>query len=80
MDSGPNTWRPSGLWQMPRRMRRSARSLEMSSPSKTMRPLMGCTPDRLRRKVVLPAPLAPTRASSPRRTSMSMPFSALIRP
>ncbi len=25
MASGPKTWRPSGLWQMPRRMRRSER-------------------------------------------------------
>ena len=40
-----------------------------------------CTPDRARSNVVLPAPLAPTSAtSSPSATRRSMPFSAGMRP
>jgi hypothetical protein len=48
---------------------------------RTLPALIGCTPDKVRRKVVLPAPLAPTSATvSPRRTSRLMPLSALMRP
>ena len=53
----------------------------MSSPSKVIRPLIGCTPDRLRRKVVLPGAVGAHQATvSPRRTSMEMPLRALMRP
>ena len=81
-DIGPNTWRPSGTWQMPERTRWSALARVMSAPPKRMLPpLTGCTPEMARSSVVLPAPLAPTSATSwPLRTSMSMPCSAWMRP
>jgi hypothetical protein len=54
----------------------------MSAPSKRTQPeATGCTPDIARSSVVLPAPLAPTSAtSSPAFTPRSTPFSAGMRP
>src|SRR6185437_2342010 len=74
--------RPSGDWHSPRRTRRSARSLEMSSPSNRIRPLLsGRSPEMARMVVVLPAPLAPISATtSPSSMPIEMPCSASIRP
>ena len=62
----PNTWRPSGTCTMPRCTRWRGRSgadvgaVEAERASRWH----GCTPDSERSSVVLPAPLAPTSATS----------------
>ena len=62
---GPNTCRPSGTWQMPGPHARvggpagDVCAIEVQVP-----PLTGCTPEMARSRVVFPAPLAPTRATS----------------
>jgi len=53
----------------------------MSFPLKIIFPEQGCTPEIARRRVDLPAPFAPTSAtSSPSSTFRSMPESAWMRP
>ena len=74
--------RPSGVRHSPRLTRWSARSLVMSSPLKMIVPgEMPRTPEIARMVEVLPAPLAPIRATtSPSATSRVMPCSASILP
>ena len=80
--SGPNTWRPSGTCTMPSWTRWRADSRARSCPLRRIAPpLAGCTPEIVRNNVVLPAPLAPTSAtSSPLPTRKSTPASAGMRP
>jgi len=74
--------RPSGAWHSPRRTRRSARSLVMSSPANLILPeATGRMPEIARMVVDLPAPFAPISATiSPSSTVRLMPCSAWIRP
>src|SRR5689334_4988786 len=74
--------RPSGAWQIPRTTRRSARSREMSSPSKVIVPVdSGRMPEMTRIVVVLPAPFAPMRVTiSPSSTVSEISESASMRP
>ena len=74
--------RPSGTWARPRLTRLSAELLASGSPSKRIAPDLGrCRPEMVLSKVVLPAPLAPSNATtSPWPTSSEMPCSASIAP
>jgi hypothetical protein len=74
--------RPSGRWQMPRRLYRCGASPVTSSPSKAMRPERGRTkPVAVRSSVVLPAPLGPSNAmTSPSPTVKSTPRSTVVSP
>ena len=74
--------RPSGQWAIPRERICCAEALEMSSPSKTMRPAAGASsPDTAFRVVDFPAPLAPIRVTnSPRLTTMDRSRTALTFP
>src|SRR5579875_1982154 len=67
---------------MPRRTRRSVLRWVMSSPRKRMLPRQaGTRPMRTLRRVVLPAPLAPSRTTlSPSWTATSTPHSTWTRP
>ena len=57
--------RPSGMWHNPRRAIWFIPSRVTSSPSIVMRPsLTGISPEAARRRVVLPAPLGPSRATT----------------
>jgi hypothetical protein len=80
--SAANTWRPSGTCTMPACTRWRADLPARSMPSKRIvPPQVGWTPEIARSNVDLPAPFAPTSAtSSPRPTPRSMPDSAGMRP
>ena len=54
--------RPSGTWATPRRTMSSVARPEMRSPAKNTSPLVRTMPQRARKVVVLPAPLAPSSA------------------
>src|SRR5262245_48234924 len=74
--------RPSGTWAMPSRTMRSTASPPRLRPSKRMRPARGRTsPDSVRRRDVLPAPLAPSTAVMlPAATSNETPRRARMGP
>ena len=64
MVSGPKSARSSGTWTSPRATSSAVRTVSIGWPSKKIRPDVGLiTPEQARRVVVLPAPLAPTRAT-----------------
>ena len=77
-----NTPRPSGACPMPAVTRLCPGIRLMSLPSKTIRPAdSGRSPEIVFRVVVLPAPLAPIRATiSPSSTASVTSFSAAILP
>ena len=66
-----NTDRPSGAWAMPARANRWGGAPVRSAPSTETVPSVGTTsPEATRATVVLPTPLAPSRATaSPGRTA-----------
>ena len=75
-------WRPSGEWARPRETILWAGMPLSGCPSKVMRPPAGLSsPDRVRRVVVLPAPLVPMRVTTwPASTLKEMPLTASILP
>src|SRR5215471_12774042 len=74
--------RPSGTWAMPSRATSSGERWLMTCPSKrTLPPVLRTVPEMARRVVVLPAPLAPSRATIvPSSTFSDTPCSALTEP
>src|ERR1700692_3633782 len=63
-DSGANNCRPSGTCAIPSATRACAGTRSMDRFSNMIRPPeIGCTPEMARIRVVLPAPLAPTRVT-----------------
>ena len=76
------TRRPSGQWAMPRSRTCGGEQSAMSSPSNMMLPRAGrSSPEIARRVVLLPAPLAPIRATSwPSQRESDTPFSAATLP
>ena len=76
------TCRPSGTWQMPRLMSWWAGMPSMRLPLRVIDPVTGrIMPDTVFCVVVLPAPLAPSRATiSPSSTRKLMPFRAAMAP
>ena len=79
--SPPKMPRPSGTWERPRWRMRSGVIPHTSRPSRMTEPSKGSMPEIARRVVVLPAPLAPTRARiSPCCTWKLMSLTARISP
>ncbi len=77
-----NTLRPSGTWLIPRATISCAARPESGSPSSRTSPDAGHTsPDTVASVVVLPAPFAPSRATtSPDPTRRLTPRSAVTEP
>src|SRR5579875_426010 len=76
------TPRPSGTWSRPRRTISSTPAAVISRPSSATRPARGrLSPEIARRRVVLPAPLAPrTAVTDPAAACRLTPSSARIAP
>ena len=74
--------RPSGTWVMPFKTTSCGATPTSELPSKRTSPWRGASrPERVRRVVVLPAPLFPRSVTiSPCATRNEMPFNAWISP
>ena len=73
--------RPSGTWATPRRATDSGRRRAIERPPKTISPAVRTIPEIARSVVVLPAPFAPSSATtSPSSTESETSWSARIGP